>query len=232
MDLKATSYRRRLVEFAWPAGAALWLMLAAAQAYAGEVHARIVDQSGNPVEDAVVIAKPSVAESPSAAARAADNVVDQIDKEFVPYVKAVLIGSQVRFPNKDNIRHHVYSFSPPKKFELPLYSGTTAPPVLFDKPGVVVLGCNIHDWMIGYIYVAETQHFGQSGKDGQVTLKGLPAGTYAVRVWHPRMKQDEQATVKTATLAAAGDFDAEWRIDLNPDTRVRRAPAAGGGRYH
>ena len=83
-------------------------------------------------------------------------VVDQIDKEFVPYVKPVRTGSFVQFPNKDHIRHHVYSFSAPSKFELPLYMGTPAQPVLFDKPGVVKLGCNIHDWMIGYVYVTDS----------------------------------------------------------------------------
>jgi plastocyanin len=204
----------------------------AAAAGAAELRATITDANGKPVEDAVVVAKPAAAEPASAAAKAADNVVDQVDKEFVPYVKAVLVGSMVRFPNKDNIRHHVYSFSPAKKFELPLYSGTTAPPVLFDKPGVVVLGCNIHDWMLGYVYVAETPHFGKSGRDGQVLLSNLPAGSYAVRVWHPRMKETELSTVKDAVLASSGNAALEWRITLKPDTRIRRAPAAGGGQYH
>ena len=83
-------------------------------------------------------------------------IVDQINLEFVPHVKPVVVGSPVYFPNKDDVRHHVYSFSPAKRFELPLYSGTPAAPVVFDRPGIVAIGCNIHDWMLGYIYVAET----------------------------------------------------------------------------
>jgi plastocyanin len=209
----------------------LLLLLVAGPASSAELRARIIDAAGKPVEDAVVIARSNITEATAAAARAEDNVVDQIDKEFVPHVKAILVGSLVHFPNKDNSRHHVYSFSPPKKFELPLYSGTKAPPVLFDKPGVVVLGCNIHDWMLGYIYVSETPHFGKSGRDGLVLLKDLPAGAYAVRVWHPRMKQAEEATVKNMVLETAAKADAEWQIELKPDTRIRRAPTPGAGRY-
>ncbi len=108
----------------------------AALSDAGELHALIKDQNGQPVEDAVVLATPldgSQVQSP----KQARDEMDQIDKEYVPHVKVVMLGSKVYFPNKDNIRHHVYSFSPAKVFELPLYSGTPAAPVLFDKPGPV-----------------------------------------------------------------------------------------------
>ena len=90
-------------------------------------------------------------------------IVDQINLEFVPHVKPVVVGSPVYFPNKDDVRHHVYSFSPAKRFELPLYSGTPAAPVVFDRPGIVAIGCNIHDWMLGYIYVAETPYLAAHG---------------------------------------------------------------------
>jgi plastocyanin len=206
------------------------MSLHAAIAGAAEIHAKITDQGGKPVEDAVVIARSLAQPEPPLPAKKEDNLVDQIDKDFVPYVKPVLVGSLVRFPNKDNVRHNVYSFSPAKKFELPLYSGTAAPPVLFDKPGVVALGCNIHDWMVGYIYVAETPNFGKSAKEGRVTFKELPAGSYAVRVWHPRMKESEESTVRRMVVTESG-ADVEWQLNLNPDTRVRRAPAKGAATY-
>lgn len=82
----------------------------------------------------------------------------------------VYVGTRVTFPNRDNIRHHVYSFSSAKKFELPLYIGTPAAPVVFDKPGVVALGCNIHDWMLAYIYVLTTPHFAKTAADGKARL--------------------------------------------------------------
>lgn len=209
---------------------ALGAILQALPAAAAVIHARVLDQAGNPVEDAVVLAK-HPGEAAVAAPRLAEVSVDQVNKDFVPYVKPVVVGSRVHFPNNDNIRHHVYSFSPAKKFELPLYSGTSAPPVLFDKPGVVVLGCNIHDWMISYIYVSETPYFGKTGKDGEAEIKDLPSGSYAIRVWHPRMREPEESTVRNSVIGRTGTIDAEWRITLNPDNRIRRAPTPGAGRY-
>src|SRR6185436_2464426 len=148
-------------------------------ANAAELHALVYDQAGKPLPNAVVVAMPEQGHVP--AANPTVEIVDQIDKEFAPYVKVVRAGSYIKFPNKDNIRHHVYSFSTAKKFELALYSGTPAQPILFDKPGVVKLGCNIHDWMIGYVYVAETPFFGKTAAEGRVDLTGLAAGWYRVR---------------------------------------------------
>src|SRR5258707_13818654 len=134
------------------------ILACAAAAHAAELKVTVKDHKGKGVADAVVLAVP-VDPRNAQRARPQPDAVDQVDKEFVPFVKPIFVGSTVRFPNSDNIRHQVYSFSPVKKFELPLYAGTNAPPVVFDKPGVVVLGCNIHDWMIGYIYVSETPFF-------------------------------------------------------------------------
>jgi hypothetical protein len=157
--------------------------------------------------------------------------VDQIDKEFVPYVKAVRAGSYVQFPNKDNIRHHVYSFSPPKRFELPLYRGTPAQPVLFDKPGIIKLGCNIHDWMVGYIYVTETPYFGKTAGEGLVELDGLPPGRYRVRVWHPRISGTEADTNKEIGLQTGDVPTLEWKLRLNPEFRPPRVPVPGDAGY-
>jgi hypothetical protein len=159
-------------------------------------------------------------------------IVDQINKEFVPYVLPVQVGSSVNFPNRDNIRHHVYSFSPTKTFELPLYSGTPATPILFDKPGVVILGCNIHDWMIGYIYVSESPYFAKTGADGKTVLADLPPGEYVVRTWHPRLEGREEATERKLTVARSGATEAVWEIGLLPDLRIRRAPIPGQSGYH
>ena len=199
-------------------------------AEAGDVHALVSDQANQPVEDAVVIAVP---EGGSAAApvRAGREAVDQVNKEFVPYVKPVVIGSQVNFPNKDNIRHHVYSFSPAKTFELPLYAGTPATPVVFDRRGVVTIGCNIHDWMIAHIYVAETPYFGKTGTDGKARLENLPPGRYAVRVWHPRLQGTEESTSRTITVERSGAVDATWQLALKQELRPRRSPVPGQRGY-
>ncbi len=103
--------------------------------------------------------------------------------------------------------------------------------MLFDKPGVVKLGCNIHDWMIGYIYVAETPYFAKTGADGRAVLTDLPAGRYRVRAWHPRMDGSEEATVKSIELTQDANARASWELTLKPEFRPRRAPLPGDPGY-
>lgn len=199
---------------------------AAGPASAAEITAMVKDREGRPIADAVVVGMP-VEGVPRFAPPTAREIMDQIDQEFVPHLKPVLVGSSVYFPNQDNIRHQVYSFSPAKQFELPLYAGTPAKPIVFDKPGVVVLGYNIHDWMIAYIYVSESPYFAKTGPDGSAQLKDLPPRQYTVRVWHPRLQGPEDATQQPASLNASPRAELAWDLALRPDNRVRRAPAAG-----
>ena len=194
------------------------------------LHVLVKDPHGKLIADAVVLAAPVDPKSAQRAKSPAD-AVDQVDKQFIPYVKAVLVGSKVWFPNSDHIRHQVYSFSPAKTFELPLYGGTDAPPVVFDKPGVVVLGCNIHDWMVGYIYVSETPFFAKTGSAGTATIDDMPPGEYTVRIWHPSMERGEETTVRRVTLNADAPASAEWELGLKPTLRVPRVSGAGSPGY-
>jgi len=209
---------------------ALLMLLAAAPAQSAEMRVLVKDYKGKPVADAVILAVPVDPRSALHARLPAD-AMDQVDKQFVPYVKPIFVGSTVRFPNSDNIRHQVYSFSPAKKFELPLYASTGAPPVVFDKPGVVVLGCNIHDWMIGYIYVSETPFFTKTGPLGTAVITDMPAGEYIVRLWHPSMDHAEETTNRRVTLAADMPASAEWQIGLRPNIRVPRVSGAASPSY-
>jgi plastocyanin len=197
----------------------------AAIARAPGVDAVVTDQAGKPVVDAVVTLTP-VGGSPPAL-RPAPAVMDQVNKEFVPAVLPVVVGTPVSFPNRDNIRHHVYSFSPAKKFELPLYIGTPSAPVVFDKPGPVALGCNIHDWMVAYVYVVTTPHFAKTTADGHAHVEGLPAGPYEARVWHPRLRGE--AVVKPITLTEDEEGRVTFSLTLRPDARPvpRREPYEG-----
>jgi plastocyanin len=190
----------------------------------------VKDHHGKLVSDAVVVATPSDPRGAQRVKPPAD-AVDQVDKQFVPYVKPVFVGSKVRFPNSDNIRHQVYSFSPAKKFELPLYSGATAPPVVFDKPGIVVLGCNIHDWMVGYIYVSETPFFAKTEAAGTASIDDMPPGEYTVRVWHPSMERGEETTTRRVTLNADTSTRVEWDLALKPTFRVPRVSGAASPGY-
>jgi len=199
-------------------------------ARAAQLRVSVKDQHGRPVADAVVLATPDEPKNALHAKPPLDTV-DQVDKQFVPYVKPIFAGSRVRFPNSDHIRHQVYSFSPAKKFELPLYAGTDAPPIVFDKPGVVVLGCNIHDWMIGYIYVSDTPFFAKTGLDGSASIDDLPPGEYSIRVWHPSMEKAEETTLQRVTLTADGPASHEWQLNLKPGFRVPRVSGAGSPGY-
>ena len=206
-----------------------WAAFASAQTT--QIAARASDARGKPLADAVVIAVPADG-SLRPGFRSRDAVVDQVSKEFVPRVLAISVGTTVAFPNHDNVRHHVYSFSAAKRFELPLYSGVTAQPIVFDKPGVVVLGCNIHDWMIGYIYVSESPYFATTGDDGKALIGNLPPRAYVVRVWHPDQIDSEETTRKEVDTTHAARVDVEWEIGVKPQPKVRRAPIGErGGRY-
>lgn len=122
--------------------------------------------------------------------------MDQIHKTFVPAVLPIMVGTEVRFPNHDQIHHHVYSFSRPKTFELPLYKGEDAPPVLFDQVGVVKVGCNIHDWMSGVILVVPTRYYALTNETGLFILRDLPPGTYPLAAWHELSESKLEDTVQ------------------------------------
>ena len=187
----------------------------------------VKDGKGALVSDAVVYAK-----SGATAGHAAKHaVIDQVNKRFVPYVTAVQAGTAIMFPNKDNIRHHVYSLSPAKRFELPLYTGVPAEPVLFDKEGFVTLGCNIHDWMIAYVAVLPTPYFQVTGQDGHIALKNLPPSQYTVFVWHPLLKKSPEESAQQVDLTRGDAREVSFRLDLKPDFRAKRVPALSNGGY-
>lgn len=153
---------------------------------AGNVTFKISDQNGEPAINTVVsLLSP---ESKGQAAPGTTEVMDQVERQFSPFILPVQAGTQVNFPNWDRIKHHVYSFSSAKRFELKLYSGKNADPVVFDKPGEVPLGCNIHDWMLGYIYVVDTPYFALVDGNGRAEFRNLPAGEYTVNLWHPGLR--------------------------------------------
>jgi plastocyanin len=197
---------------------------AAGPASAGSLDVTVRDSSGKAVADAVVYAVDGSGRAGSASA----TDVKQVDKEYVPYVTAVQTGTRVNFPNHDQIRHHVYSFSQAKKFEIPLYKGTPPEPILFDQPGVVPLGCNIHDWMKAYVYVTDTPHFAVTDASGRARLEGLSARDYSVSVWHPRQAKGD---VQKQVSVGAGGQSAEFVVERKRVWRPRRAPSAGGANY-
>ncbi len=165
--------------------AAPLLLLCCGGAAAGSLAVTFEAPDGRPVSGAVVLVRsvdPGRAPHPPV-----DAILDQIDRTFVPDVLVVPVGSRVSFPNSDSVSHQVYSFSPIRKFQLPLYKGEAYPPVGFDVPGIATLGCNIHDQMRAYVVVTDGQYYGRTGEDGTWRTAGVAPGDYVLQVWHPRM---------------------------------------------
>lgn len=152
---------------------------------------RVVGKDDSAIEHAVITADGPDGQGPEPS----QAVMDQIDKAFSPYVLAVPEGTDVAFPNRDQIRHHVYSFSEAKTFELKLYKGEPEAPIEFDKSGVVVLGCNIHDNMLGYIYVSDKPYLATSDEQGRALLQSAD-GLERITVWHPALSLDAQKELK------------------------------------
>jgi plastocyanin len=202
---------------------AVWILCSRAEA--GSLLVTVKDGQGTLVSDAVVYAKPS---NPVVSLEKKQAVIEQRDKQFVPYVTAIQVGTSVVFPNRDSVRHDVYSLSPAKKFELPLYAGIPAEPVTFDKEGFVTLGCSIHDWMVAYIAVLPTPYFQVTGKDGRTVLENLPDGQYSVEVWQPLLKGTPEKLAQHVDLGE-GSKELLFTLDLRRDSRAKSAPLANGG---
>lgn len=166
----------------WQRLGVVGLMLACAPASGGSLEVRVMN-GDQPVAAAVVELLGPALPPPTPSA----GVMDQINSEFVPRQLVVTRGSDVSFPNSDVTRHQVYSFSPAKRFELPLYSGTPPEPVRFESAGVVTLGCNIHDAMIGYIVVVDSDAWAETSAQGVAIVSDVPAGDYQLRIWHERV---------------------------------------------
>jgi plastocyanin len=182
----------------WRTLIGLIFVLTAAQAAAAPLTVRVVDSKGRPVSDAVVTLRAGPTTRPSTGGTYS---VSQRDMQFHPFVLVVPVGAEVSFPNLDPTRHHVYSFSPSKKFELKLFAKDQSRSVVFDKPGVVALGCNIHDAMTAFIYVADNQWTAKSGANGTVRFADAPNSAGRVSVWHPYLRT--KANVVERQLAAS-----------------------------
>lgn len=185
------------------------LAFGATIAHAGSVRVQVVDQAGAPVPDAIVYALPVNGKPP--ATKPTSAVIDQIKRRFVPMVSVVQTGASVAFPNKDNIEHDVYSFSPPKRFELNLYHGIPANPVVFDKPGLVVMGCNIHDSMVAYLLIVDTPWFAKTDAHGAATIDNLPADAYKVIAWHFRQSDPNAQPTQKVNADGAVKFALQLR---------------------
>jgi plastocyanin len=172
---------------------------------AATIDVQVADAAGKHVENAVVYAVPS---TPVPVGRKVA-VMDQKDRNFVPHVLPVQTGTWVEFPNSDNIRHQVYSVSPARRFQLPLYIGKPAIPIQFNTAGVVAIGCNIHEQMSAYIVIVDTPHFATAER-GRAQLRDLGAGQYTLRVWYPGMRAEPKP--QNLTVGASDEIKASFTV--------------------
>lgn len=193
---------------------------------AADLTLSLADVRGKPVEHAVLAARPTGGGAPPVQPGRRVRI-EQKDKTFLPLVTVITVGTEVEFPNLDSVQHHVYSFSQAKTFDIPLYKDAAPSPVVFGQPGVVVLGCNIHDWMKAYVYVSDTPFVGMSGPDGQIRLTGVPAGTYALDLWHPRLRKVKGNPLPpTVTLREGPATLLSTSLELKKEIAPRQAPTA------
>jgi len=205
------------------AALAMAIVLVSHTALAAELGGRVVDANGNGLADAVVFVQ-ELPPGASAAQQERRAVMDQVDKQFVPHVLPVAVGTAVRFPNHDQIHHHVYSFSKPKTFEIPLYKGEETPPLVFDQVGAVTVGCNIHEWMHGVILVLPTPYFAVTDASGAFALRDVPPGRNSIAAWHEGAKAGVEATAQVVDVGAQTP-----PLSFTLTVAARRAKAAGGG---
>jgi hypothetical protein len=108
----------------------------------------------------------------------------QRNKSFEPHVLVVRVGSLVEFPNRDPFFHNVFSLFEGKRFDLGLYEAGTARNVLFDKPGISYIFCNIHPEMSAVVLALNTPYYGISDRQGQVIIPAVLPGRYTLRIWY------------------------------------------------
>lgn len=201
---------------------AVLLMLASHSVAAAQLEVLVRDRAGTPLRDVVVTISDGNAVA-SGEQRSA--VMDQVDMRFVPQILLVPQGGSVHFPNSDSVSHQVYSFSAAKRFQLSLYKGNAHPPVVFDKPGLVVVGCNIHDHMVGYIYVTDARWHGMTDAAGRLTAANLSSGAVQVTIWNPRIADGAKKLTREISISADKDQSVEFRLERplrdQPEPRPR-----------
>ncbi|PXA82391.1 methylamine utilization protein [Caulobacter sp. D4A] len=187
-------------------------------AMAADLTLSVRGSDGKPVADAVVTVYPGGQPTKGPIKFDWPYRVAQQNIQFNPFVLIVPAGAEVSFPNLDKVRHHVYSFSAGNRFELKLYGREENRVVRMPAVGVAAIGCNIHDQMVGFIKVVDTQYAAKTDASGKAVIRGAPDGPVVVKVWHPYLRAPRNE--KTVPLAALrGAVSQDVSIEL-------RAPAA------
>lgn len=192
---------------------------------AAELRVKIVAEKERPVHQTVV----ELIGPDGDTTQAAHVEIIQEDKEFLPELSIIGRGSTVAFINHDSFKHHVYSVSKGNKFDLPLYQGKPANLITFDTPGVVTLGCNIHDWMLAFAYIKQSDRVSIADADGQVVFGDLEAGSYQLKVWNPRLRNNKKIIISSIEITENQLLEKEVTLRLRKKVRKRMRHENDGG---
>lgn len=209
-------------------------------AIASELTVDLVTAQGEAARDVVLLLIPR-GDTASTHATRKDTFVDSVeaseadmvqkDLQFTPFVLPVRKGASVSFPNQDKVRHHVYSFSKSKRFELKLYGGDETHAVVFDETGIVALGCNIHDDMLAYIVVTDAAYYGVSAEAGRITLSNVEPGAYTAQFWHPDLRRSKSPIEKSVLIENTGDLEFQMEIAIKSRPRPSKSTKRDGVEY-
>jgi plastocyanin len=210
-------------------------LLASALAWAGavrpapaaELTVEVADARGRPVPDALILLHPASASASAQPPPPQTRVIDQRDETFVPYVESFRPGDHVVFSNSDATRHHVYSFSPLKRFEFVLAPGERSPPQPLEAEGAIAVGCNIHDRMLTYLYVSAAPWQARTDAAGQARIEALPSGEYRLSVWHPQLRGAAPAPRAVVLDSERARQHSSFALRLAPDPRGAPDPERG-----
>lgn len=202
-----------------------WMTLAAValqSAWGAAIEVRVLDSNGKPVPE-VVVTVSDQRRTATNETRSATMIMDQVSMRFVPELLVVPVGANVAFPNSDTVSHQVYSFSPAKSFQLSLYKGNANPPVTFDKPGLVVLGCNIHDEMVAHIFVTAAPLYGKTDPRGRIAWNDVNAGEATIGIWSPLLAAAD-ASSRQVEIQPNSTQSAPQVIELKLSKALRGSP--------
>jgi hypothetical protein len=200
----------------WHTGMLLTLILAGTSSSAAEIEVTVLDRHGQPVPNVAVYVQSDHDRNLPPPADPA--VMYQVESRFEPDLLIVQTGTRVQFPNNDRVAHHVYSFSKPNNFVLPMFKGNMRPQVEFEYAGVVTVGCNLHDHMISYILVVDSQAFGKTGRDGRVQLEVDNRDGLTVNIWNPQLRLDGEVLAQTVKAGRS----AQLTFSLTQELRAHR----------
>jgi len=188
------------------------LFIASAQ----KITIQVVDTQAMPVDGMVVYLTPD--NQKAMPTNYSTLVVTQKNKSFAPYVAVTQKDQSIAFDNQDNITHHIYSVSGGNRFDFKIKAGHSKSTQQLNHAEEIAMGCNIHDWMSGYVLVVDTPYYSQTNDKGFAIINVDLVGRYTLSVWHPQLdvkgyKIEQMITIENNDV----DSKRDWQVQLTKD---------------